>query len=155
MDRNASLDHAFHGDYEPKVLIQKENHKHRVILDLALTGMKQIDIARQLGLTEVMVSYTLNQPWAREYMIEKSNNNTGLAKIRRMLEEQAPIALEQVISMSNDETIKKELQFKANVEILDRYLGKSAQPIVSFQGKPSEMSDAELDAAIKEKLGTN
>lgn len=69
--------------------------QHHEIVRLALLGMKPADIARKLGFTSVMVSYTLNSPIVKEKLsIMRAARDADSIDIARDILELAPKAVE-------------------------------------------------------------
>lgn len=48
--------------------LQNLRGKHRIIIRMHISGLKNLEIADSLGISEAMVSYTLNSPLARQQM---------------------------------------------------------------------------------------
>lgn len=102
-----------------KYAIQTMWDAHREILRLAVTGMKQVDIAATLGVTPVMVSYTLNSPIAKREMENlRAARDLDAVDVAKRIQEVAPIALqtlETLLCEGNDG-----MKFKTAVDLLDR-----------------------------------
>lgn len=120
-----------------------ERVRDRVVCDMAIAGATQREIAASVGIASVTAGNVLRQPWARQYMIEKISR-TAQEEIRALLEAAAPQAIARVIEVAKAPETK--LGFAANIEILDRFLGRSVQPIATEPKDFDKLSDAELEA---------
>lgn len=104
---------------ERKYAIQTMWDMHREILRLAVTGMQQVDIASVLGVTPVMVSYTLNSPIAkRELANLRAARDLDAVDVAKRIQQIAPSALEvleELLSEGNDA-----IKLRAATDILDR-----------------------------------
>jgi len=102
-----------------KYAIQTMWDTHREILRLAVTGMKHVDIASHLGITPVMVSYTLNSPIAkREIENLRAARDLDAVDVAKRIQEIAPIALQTLEDLlcGGTETTK----FRTATDLLDR-----------------------------------
>lgn len=92
---------------------------HREIARLAVTGMKQADIARELGVSEVMVSYTMNSPIVKRQLDQmRAVRDIDAVDVSKRIQEIAPRALEvlnELLDEGNDN-----IRLKAATDILDR-----------------------------------
>lgn len=104
---------------ERKYAIESIWDSHREVLRLAVTGMKSVDIARALNVTEAMVSYTLNSPVAkREMELLRSSRDLDALDVAKRIQQVAPVALqvmEELLAQGNENT-----KYKAATDILDR-----------------------------------
>lgn len=92
---------------------------HREIMRMAVTGMKQADIARELGVSEVMVSYTMNSPIVkREMELMRSARDLDAVDVAKRIQEVAPRALEVLEDLL--ETANDSIRFRAATDVLDR-----------------------------------
>lgn len=109
------------GDPENRKSFTVENiwNTHREIMRLALTGMKQADIARELGLTEVMVSYTLNSPVVKRQLdVMQAARDVDAIDVAKRIQEVAPRALEvleELLEEGNDA-----IKLRTATDLLDR-----------------------------------
>lgn len=119
-----------------------ERVRDRIVCDMAIAGATQKEIAQSVGIAPITAGNVLRQPWARQYMIEKISR-TAQEEIRALLEAAAPAAITRVIKVAENPETK--LGFAANLEILDRFLGKSVQPISTDPKDFDKLSDRELE----------
>lgn len=141
------------GDHHLGVVLQKENFRHREVCYLRAQGFRSSEIADRLGVTVVMVNYTLKQPWAQQFVLDLISR-AGAKDVIEIFQRAAPKAALDLIeiaeSAENDETRRK-----ANNDLLDRVFGKPNQPVTHTQIKdPRTMSDAEIAmelAMLKER----
>ena len=93
---------------------------HHEIMRLSLIGMKQIDIADHLGVSPVMVSYTLKSPIVREKMdCMQAVRDMGAVDVAKEIKELAPKAI-QVLGEIMETAIKDGDRLRAAQDILDR-----------------------------------
>jgi predicted transcriptional regulator len=111
------MGHAATGDR--KYAIQSMWDCHREVLRLAVQGLKQVDIAEALGVTPVMVSYTLNSPIAkREIENLRAARDLDAVDVAKRIQEIAPIALQtlETLLCEGNETTR----YKTATDLLDR-----------------------------------
>ena len=149
---NAEHEDALHGDPDPTVPIKREQLRHRVVCELAMQGISNEDIATRTGYTAARVSEILRQPYNRERMLAKVNQESF--DLREYLIKEGRRSLINIVDIANSETAKTETVLKANETIVDRWLGKAVQPI-EVADKPSEtLSDEELDKIVGQRMRT-
>lgn len=116
---------------------------HQEVMRLAVTGMKQSDIAKELGVTEAMVSYTLNSPVVKRQMsIMRSARDVDAVDVAKRIQEIAPKAidtLEELLLEGND-TIK----LRAATDILDR-AGHAAVKTLRTESLAIHLNKDDLD----------
>ena len=113
--------------------------RHHLIIDLALTGMTNVEIARAAGVTAVTVAAVVNCPLgqseiARRRSAIESQANQGLANqtvlAKKVLDDSALAAASTMRTLldSPDESIK----FRSAKDILDRAagMGQSGSTVV-------------------------
>jgi len=115
--------------------------------ELATEGYTNKEIAAAVGRSPVTVSHTLRQPWAREYMIRRMQQSAN-EEIKQLLESAAPRSIARVITLA-EEAQGSELGFKADKEILDRFLGRAVQPIANEPKDFEKLSDKELETIAR------
>lgn len=99
---------------------------HREIVRRAVAGQKQVDIARDLGVTPVMVSYTLNSTVVREHLSDlHERRDAQTADIAQHIKETLPLATklyQDILTRGTDEYELSDIRDKIKVagEILDR-----------------------------------
>lgn len=87
------------GTYNPQAL----NARHREILRLVVLGYKHVEIARMLGITPTVVSYTVTSPLGRSFLAEIHEARTGSVKdVHNRLKEMSPLAAEVMLDILND-----------------------------------------------------
>lgn len=116
---------------------------HREIMRLAVTGMKQADIARELGLTEVMVSYTLNSPVVKREMENmRAARDLDAVDVAKRIQEVAPKALEVLEGLL--ETANDAIKFRTAADILDR-AGHAAVKTLRTESLSVHLNKDDLD----------
>lgn len=141
---NTALADALHNDIDPQRTRVRERPVDRQMQELAVQGYTHKEIARTLGVTTNTVSNTLRQPWAREHMIERMQRSAN-EEIRALLEGAAPGSVKRTIELA-EKNAGTELGFKADKEIMDRFMGKSVQPLSREAKDMEKLSDEELEA---------
>jgi predicted transcriptional regulator len=104
---------------ERKYAVQTMWDVHREVLRLAVTGMHQVDIAATLGVSPVMVSYTLSSPIAKREMENlRAARDLDAVDVAKRIQAIAPIALQTLEDLlcTGNETMK----FKVATDVLDR-----------------------------------
>lgn len=146
---NENMEDAFYGDTTREAEIKHEKPKHRLAVFMAIHGATNVEIAEHLGLTPVHVGDILKQPWARARLIKETRDiATGL---KAKLEKEGMRSLNNVIEMANSAATKQEVKLKANIEIIEHWIGKAPATVTHFQGKSEELTDEELDKRIAER----
>lgn len=150
---NSTLPNAFFNDCDARVRYQRETPAKRRIIELAIQGFNNCEIARLCDVTSVTVSQTLKQPWAREYMITTMRKESE-SNIQELLKEELLPSLAVVLHVRDNDQCRPELRMQAANSIIDRVLGKAAQPILSGKIEPEKLSDEELHAIASNGRGT-
>jgi predicted transcriptional regulator len=92
---------------------------HHEILRLSLMGNKQIDIANHLGVSPVMVSYTLRSPIAaRQLECMHADRDKKAIKVAEEIQKLAPIAIQVMGELLDNEL--PNIKMAAAKDILDR-----------------------------------
>ncbi len=92
---------------------------HHEIVRLSLIGMKQVDIAKHLGVTPVMVSYTLRSPLVNEQLKNMSAaRDLEAVDISGEIRALAPAAVEVLKDLLEDPL--PNIKLKAAQDVLDR-----------------------------------
>jgi predicted transcriptional regulator len=92
---------------------------HHNIKRLAFMGWKSVDIARELNVTEVMVSYTLNSPMVQKELAEmRAVADLGSVDVAKRIKEIAAEAVEKMRDHVHSE--KESISLAASKDILDR-----------------------------------
>ena len=104
---------------ERKYSIQHMWDVHHEIVRLLVTGMKHVEIAATLGVTEVMVSYTANSPIVkRQLELLRAARDLDSVDVARKIQE---IALDAVEMMEKHvKSTTESISLKAAQDILDR-----------------------------------
>lgn len=93
---------------------------HHEVKRLALLGMKSVDIARTLNVSEAMVSYTLNSTIVRrELDIMRGARDLDALEVSRSIKALAPQAVEVLSDMLAEGNIPQ-LRLAAAKDVLDR-----------------------------------
>jgi predicted transcriptional regulator len=104
---------------ERKYAIQQVWDVHREIARLLVIGMKHVDIAEQLGISEATVSYTANSPVVkREIDLMRGARDLDAVDVAKRIQEVAPKALEvleELLDTANDA-----IKYRTAADILDR-----------------------------------
>ncbi len=118
-------------------------NSHQEIMRLAVTGMKQADIARELGVSEVMVSYTLNSPVVKRQMsIMHAARDVDAIDVAKRIQEVAPKALEVLEDLL--ETGNDTIRLRTATDLLDR-AGHAAVKTLRTQSLSVHLDKDDLD----------
>lgn len=121
---------------------------HREIARLAATGMKGADIARELNVTPVMVSYTLNSPIVKRQLDQMhAARDMDAVDVSKRIHEIAPRALERLEELLESET--ESIAFRAATDVLDR-AGHAAVKTLRTESLAVHLNKEDLDE-IKER----
>lgn len=118
------------------------------MLDLAIQGFNTTEIAALIGRHRITVSRALRSPWGREYMIKQSQKNLA-QEIQTLLETEALPSIQKLIDTRDNVLARPETQVSAANSLLDRLLGKAAQPIITTKIDTTKATDDELTAIIR------
>jgi len=92
---------------------------HHEVCRLALIGMKQVDIANHLGVSPVMVSYTLRSPIVQRQLNQlKAVRDIDAIDVSKEIQDLAPKAVRVLEDMMDSDL--PNLKLKAATDILDR-----------------------------------
>lgn len=120
-----------------------EKLEDRLVIMMKASGYTNIEIAEQLGITPVAVSYITKQPWAAEQVLEEIEHS-GRDKVVAVLQGAAFDAAQRLIEIS-ESAENVEVKRKANNDVLDRVLGRPNQPVEHHTYTHlEEMTDEEL-----------
>lgn len=135
----------------------QEKPWQRAAAELAAAGRTIKEIVEVTGRCRTAVQNAIAQPIAQERIVRTAKANAQ-DEVKQLLKEHGPAALKRVINISQTSD-NAAVQLKANQDILDRFLGKAAQPFVEVVKEPSTMSDEELrervESIVSESGGTN
>jgi predicted transcriptional regulator len=92
---------------------------HHEVVRLALIGMKQVDIASHLGVSPVMVSYTLRSPIVRDQLNNMhSARDIDAIDISKEIKALAPVAVKVLEELLEHDL--PNIKLKAAQDVLDR-----------------------------------
>jgi predicted transcriptional regulator len=116
---------------------------HHEILRLALMGNKQIDIARHLNISPVMVSYTLRSPIAAQQLECMHADRNGRAMvIAEEIKKLAPRAVEVLEELLDDPL--PNMKLAAAKDILDR-AGHAAVRVIKADVQHTHFTSDEIN----------
>ncbi len=99
--------------------IQKMWNQHHEIVRLAVMGFKQVDIANQLNISEVTVSYTLNSPIVKRQLdIMNAARDINAVDVGKEIHRLAPKAIARMDALLESQV--EAIALRASVDILDR-----------------------------------
>ena len=120
--------------------------RHHEVMRLAVLGMKQVEIAKQLGVSEVMVSYTLNSPLVQRQMeLLRAARDEKTVDVAKRIKELAAEAVERLADIMREGSEGSAL--KASLGILDR---AGHAPIQKVQGAFAILTPQDLEE-VKER----
>lgn len=92
---------------------------HHEVCRLALIGMKQVDIATHLGVSPVMVSYTLRSPIVQRQLNQlKAVRDIDAIDVSKEIQDLAPRAVKVLDELMDSDL--PNIKLKAATDILDR-----------------------------------
>lgn len=98
--------------------VKKLWQRHKEICRLAALGMKQVDIAEQLGLSTVTVSYTLRSPLVKhQVQLLQAGRDEAAINLIEQIEEMAPKAVALLDFAMDDETQPMPTRLQASREL--------------------------------------
>lgn len=105
---------------------------HKEILRRHYLGQKSINIARALGVTPTMVSYTINCELGQRFLARmEQEGHANIVDISERLSEMSPQALGVIEETINDPDESKKLRTELAKDVLDR---AGYSPVKKFQG---------------------
>lgn len=129
--------------------IERMWDSHHEIVRLLLIGMKQVDIARTLGVSEVMVSYTANSAIVRRQLDQmRAARDADAIDISKRIKALLPKAVE-VLEQTMEEGVIPQLRLAAAKDVLDRG-GHPAVKGVDVRTGPTFLTRDEI-SEIKER----
>lgn len=141
----------FHGGLAAGHTIRTERPVHRRMQDLAMQGLTTKEISQVVGRSKKTVTQTLRQPFAQERMARTMKEDAH-AELRKMIEQAAGPSFRRLVEVAEDETfrMKDPKGFaEVNKSIVERFLGKAAQPLEHSYTNPDQMTTAELEAIAR------
>lgn len=148
---NSKIDDALFNSTDADHLISHEKAWHRRAIDLSIQGFTVVEIANLLGYSKGQIGTVLAQPWAQVRMIENSKKNV-LDEMREFLEAEVMPSLQLIKTIRDDTNLKAEVRSEQASKLLNRFLGKEVQPMVSTAKDEAQMSSAELAAEAQRIL---
>lgn len=98
--------------------VKKLWDRHKEICRLSAVGMSQVDIAEQLGLSPVTVSYTLRSPLVRHQIdLLQAGRDEAAVNLIEQIEEMAPKAVALLDFAMDDETQPMPTRLQASREL--------------------------------------
>ena len=152
---NAKLDDALYNDLDKQTKLKREAPHHRRFLDLQLQGYNVHEIAAITGFSISCITVALRQPWARQHFINASKK-TVTEQIKEVLEKEALPSIKLLVKVRDDANARNADRLSASQQLLDRFLGKAAQPIITQEKPAEQLTNDELAArtnAILNGLG--
>jgi hypothetical protein len=148
---NRSLENGLFGDIDPQRLKQREQPWERQAQALSMKGWTITEIAEFIGRTQCSVSNALRQPYARERMINEASKSVQ-DDIKQFLEGEVLPSLEVLRTVRDDPSARNSDRIAASDKLIERFLGKAVQPIVQEQKPVEQMSDEELERAVRANI---
>lgn len=137
-------------DREPHRAYSHEQPQHRLMVYLKAQGLTNKEIAARLDYSLTTVTEVLRQPWARLLLV-KELKEAGQDAIQGVLRGEALNSVFDIVDIRNDPTTPKNVRLAADVNILDRFLGKPTQKVETNDvSTPSSPELQQLDQQIKE-----
>lgn len=140
---NSALHEALVGDIDPCRIARRETPVHRTMVNMAAAGYTNREIASFTGYSNATVATAIKQPHAREYLINEAKK-TVQDEIRALLEKQAMPSIEALVAVRDNPQAKGSDVVAASNSILDRFLGKPTQPIITNEKPVEQLSEDEL-----------
>lgn len=142
-----TVDPVFYNELDTRRRICTERPHHRRMLELALQGFKIMEISRLTGFTHGCVRIVLDQPWAKKFIVDRMREETE-NDFAKLLKDEVLPSIEAVIEVRDSALTRPETKLSAANSIIDRVLGRAAQPILTGKVEVKKLSDAELDTII-------
>jgi hypothetical protein len=124
---------------------------HHEVVRLALIGMKSVDIADHLGISPVMVSYTLRSPIVQEKMNQlQAVRDIDAIDVAKEIQELAPQAVKVLGELLECEL--PNIRMKAATDVLDR-AGHAAVRTIKTENLHAHFSSEEIaDIRIERRV---
>lgn len=151
---NTEIDNGLVGDLDPVRFAKRETPVHRTMVNMAAAGYTNREIASFTGYNKTTVATALKQPHARAYLINEAKK-TVQDELRALLESQAIPSIQKLVQV-RDNSDKGSDVIAASNSILDRFLGKPTQPIVTETKPVEQLTDDELKSrtnALLNRIG--
>ena len=135
--------------------LQRLRGRHHLILELAARGMKSVDIAKQLGITNVAVCYTINSELGQQKLkVLQDQASADTIDIIKEFANLAPVAVEVLEEVLTDPTAKNADRLSAADKILNGagFARKQSVEINVHHVTDEEIQAAKLEARRKGRL---
>lgn len=142
--RHFDEDSPFYNGLKPRYILKVEAAHHRLIVEYAAQGFIPMEIARLVGYSRACVKNVLDQPWAKEYLANRMKESTK-NDVQELLKAEVFPSLAYVVKVRDNDQLRSEVRLSAAQSLLDRVLGKAAQPILTGKIEPEKLTDAELE----------
>lgn len=140
---NASMPDALYGDLDPVHINKRETPVHRTMVNMAAAGYEIGEIAALTGRCPATVSTALKQPYARRYLINEAKK-TVQDEIKELLQSEALPSIRKLVQVRDSTDARGADIITASNSILDRFLGKPTQPILTNEKPADQLTDDEL-----------
>jgi hypothetical protein len=137
----------------PNVPVKHERARHRVMCQMAIAGFDNREIAKILEYQPETVNNILRQPWAVSYMEREASGIADDFKEKIIAEGQKAFA--RIVTRAEDSDTPVSIKQKDDFELVNRWLGKTVQPIDNINKTPEEMTNEELKAALGPLVNTS
>lgn len=122
----------------PAVVLQKENHCHRVMMYLAAQGFTRSEIAGITGYTPEHITTVMRQDWFQKQLCSLMEES-GKGLVEEMLKGEQFNSLQTLIDIRDDTQAPKAVRAQCAFNILDRIQGKPTQRVeTSLTVNPSK-----------------
>lgn len=141
---------GLYNDIAPHHELRREQPWHRVAINMARRGFSNQIISVKLGKSPVAISNLLRQPWARDYIVNKMEDDIQ-TEVANMFKGAVKVAAGNILTalQSEDEAVR----MRASVNVVERVCGKATQPIREEKVEPEKMTDDELERRIAVAAG--
>lgn len=122
---------------------------HHEIVRLLVMGAKSKDIAKQLNVSDAMVSYTANSAIVqRQIAVMRGARDADAVTISKKIQELAPKAVEVLDKLLDSQ--QENIQLKSAVDVLDRAGHGAVKKEMSLVGHLTKEDIDEIKARAKE-----
>lgn len=132
---------------------KKEMPYHRLWIMLRAQGHSCIEIAKRTGYVPQTVREVLNQPWARQKIVEELRQN-GRDEVLNIFQSEAADLAWELIDIAKKKDGKDSTRVTAIGMVHDRLLGKAVQPLTHQNLETKDLTDAQLLEKLKEIRAT-
>jgi len=130
-----------------KYVVQEIQETHHEILRRLMLGQKSVDIARDLGVSEAMVSYTKNSPLSqRQLTIMQGARDADMLDAAMEIKKMVPKAVELMNQVLSSEEDPLHLRLKVAFEVMER----EAPKIQKVEGQFAHFTAEDIER-IKER----